>query len=196
VEATPPNVSLRLAALLHDIAKPAVFSQDENGRGHFYDHAKVGARMADEILLRLRASNALRTEVVFLIEHHMTPFEPDKKLLRRRLGKFGADAVKNLLALQQADYASKGVDEQEETNFRQVESLLEEIIEEGACLSVKDLAINGTDLLTLGVQPGKRLGDCMNTLLQMVLDESIANTKEDLMKAAKQFFSENTEDKK
>ncbi len=194
VEATPPEVSLRLAALLHDVAKPVVFSQDENGRGHFYDHATVGAQMANEILLRLRASNALRTEVVFLIEHHMTPFEPDKKLLRRRLGKYGEDAVKKLLALQKADFTSKGVDEGEETSFAQVEQLLDEIARENVCLTIKDLAIDGTDLLTLGIQPGKIVGQCINHLLNLVQDEVIANTKEELLDAAKQFLSENTED--
>lgn len=194
VEATPPEVTLRLAALLHDIAKPAVFSQDENGRGHFYDHAKKGAEMADKILLRLRASNALRTEVVFLIEHHMTPFEPDKKLLRRRLGKYGADTVRNLLALQKADYTSKGVDENEEATFEEVEILLKEIMLEGACLTVKDLAVNGNDLLALGVQPGKIIGQCMTFLLQLVQDELIANNKQELLNAAKEFFANNQEE--
>ncbi len=194
VEAIPPEVSLRLAALLHDVAKPAVFSQDENGRGHFYDHAKVGAQMANDILVRLRASNTLRNQVVFLIEHHMTPFEPDKKLLRRRLGKYGDDAVKQLLALQKADFASKGVDEGEETTFAQVEVLLSEILQEGACLTVKDLAVTGNHLLTLGVQPGKIIGDCMKFLLNLVQDELISNTKEDLLNAAKEFFANNREE--
>ncbi len=194
VEATPPDVALRLAALLHDIAKPAVFSQDENGRGHFYDHAKVGAQMADAILLRLRASNVLRTEVVFLIEHHMTPFEPDKKLLCRRLGKYGADGVKKLLALQKADYSSKGVDEGEGSTFEEVEQLLKEIAQDGACLTAKDLAVNGNDLLTLGVQPGKIIGQCMTFLLQLVQDELIANNKDELLNAAKEFFANNEEE--
>ena len=194
VEATPHEVSLRLAALLHDVAKPAVFSQDENGRGHFYDHAKVGAQMANDILVRLRASNTLRNQVVFLIEHHMLSFEPDRKLLRRRLGKYGDDAVKQLLALQKADFASKGVEENEETSFAEVEALLSEILQEGACLTVKDLAINGTDLLTLGVQPGRIIGDCMKFLLTLVQDELIRNTKEDLLNAAKEFFANNREE--
>ena len=91
VENTPPQLPLRLAALLHDVAKPVVFTQDENGRGHFKGHAGVGAQMADEILRRLKAPNALREQVVFLIERHMLPLEPDRKLLRRRLGKFGVE---------------------------------------------------------------------------------------------------------
>lgn len=188
VEATPKELPLRLAALLHDIGKPAAFSQDENGRGHFYGHAKIGAEMADAILLRLRASNALRNQVVFLIDQHMTPFEPDKRFLHRRLGKYGEDAVAQLLALQKADFCSKGVDEGEETVFQQVEELLTQIRLEGACLSVKDLAIDGKDLLALGVEPGKQIGECMTFLLNLVQDELIHNNKEELLRSAKDYF--------
>ena len=194
VEATPPLLPLRLAALLHDVAKPAVFSQDEDGRGHFYSHAKVGAQTANDILLRLRASNALRNQVVQLIELHMTPLEPDKALLRRRLGKYGEDTVMQLLALQQADFSAKGTDEGDDGRFEQVKLLLDEILQEGACLTVKDLAINGNDLLSLGVEPGKIVGECMTFLLTLVQDELIPNTKEDLLKTAKQFFKNNREE--
>lgn len=188
VEAAPKELPLRLAALLHDIGKPAAFSLDENGRGHFYGHAKIGAEMANAILLRLRASNTLRKQVVFLIAQHMTPFEPDKRLLRRWLGKYGDDAVSQLLALQKADFCSKGVDEDEETVFEQVEEMLTQIHREGACLTVKDLAIDGNDLLALGVEPGKQIGECMAFLLTLVQDELIKNAKEDLLDSAKAFL--------
>ena len=191
VEAAPQELPLRLAALLHDIGKPATFTTDETGRGHFYGHAKRSAEMADEILHRLRASNALRTQVVLLIEHHMTPFEADKRTLRRWLGKYGDDAVTQMLALQKADFCSKGIAEPETDLFDQVETLLTQIRQEGACLTVKDLAINGHDLLELGVEPGKRIGECMAFLLQMVQDELLTNTREDLLMGAKDFFENN-----
>lgn len=191
VEAAPKELPLRLAALLHDIGKPAAFSLDENGRGHFYGHAKISAEIADAILLRLRSSNALRSQVVLLVAQHMTPFEPDKRFLRRRLGKYGDDAISQLLALQKADFCSKGVNEGEATIFAQVEELLTQIRQEGACLTVKDLAVDGHDLLALGVEPGKRIGECMTFLLSLVQDELISNTKEDLMNGAKEFFANN-----
>jgi tRNA nucleotidyltransferase (CCA-adding enzyme) len=150
--------------------------------------------MADDILLCLRSSNALRNQVVFLIAHHMTPFEPDQKILRRRLGSYGEATVKDLLALQKADYSSKGVDEGEDTHFAQVETLLSEILQEDACLTVKELAVSGTDLLSLGVQPGKHIGECMKHLLNLVQDESIPNNKEDLLCAAEDFFANNREE--
>ena len=87
VEGVPPILSLRLAALLHDVGKPATFTLDETGRGHFRGHAEAGAEIADRILLRLKAPTALRKLVIFLIEQHMLPQTPDKKLLRRRLSQ-------------------------------------------------------------------------------------------------------------
>jgi tRNA nucleotidyltransferase (CCA-adding enzyme) len=86
------------------------------------------------------------------------------------------------------------VEENEETSFAAVEALLSEILQEGACLTVKDLAVTGTDLLALGVEPGKIIGDCMKFLLTLVQDELIVNTKEELLNAAKEFFANNREE--
>ena len=188
VEAVPGELPLRLAALLHDIAKPVVFTMDENGRGHFYGHAKEGALMAEELLQRLHAPNALREQVVFLIEHHMIPFEPDKKLLRRRLTSYGEENARLLLQLQKADFSSKGIDD-ETPLFSVIDSLLEEIDREGACLSIKDLAITGRDILALGIEPGPHIGECMRFLLDLVHDEYLANTPDALINAAKKFFN-------
>ena len=124
---TPPEVPMRLAALLHDICKPAVFTKDEDGRGHFYGHAREGGKVADAILVRLKASNVLRSQVVFLVENHMVTLEPDKKLLRRRIAQHGLDTVWQLLTLQRADYTAKGTDENNTEYFDQIEQLLDEI---------------------------------------------------------------------
>ena len=175
VENCPPETALRLAALLHDIGKPATFSQDENGVGHFYDHASAGAQMANEILLRLKASNALREQVVTLIEQHMTPLTTDAKLLRRRLSKLGKETVLQLLALQKAD----GLEGAEE-----IRQLVEQLMAENACLHIRDLAIGGKELMELGFTAGPRLGQVLETLLEQVLDETIPNEKAALLSAA------------
>jgi tRNA nucleotidyltransferase (CCA-adding enzyme) len=112
VGAVSKDIALRWAALLHDIGKVSTFTLDENGRGHFYGHAQESARMADEILRRLKAPTALREQVVLLIGQHMTILEPDKKILRRRLGAWGEETVRHLLALQNADFYNKGVQEE------------------------------------------------------------------------------------
>jgi tRNA nucleotidyltransferase (CCA-adding enzyme) len=187
VQAVPPVLALRLAALLHDIGKPATFYLDENGRGHFPGHAKVGAEMANDALLRLKAPTALRQQVVRLIEWHMTPLEPDKRILRRRLGKLGTDGTRQLLALQQADFGSKGTNEASDT-FDRIAQLLRELEEEAACLTVRDLAVSGNDLLALGFAPGKKLGACLDALLAQVQDELLPNEREALLKAAAGFL--------
>ncbi len=185
-EAVPAELPLRWAALLHDVAKPATYTADSTGRGHFYGHAKEGAEQANKILLRLKAPTALRERIVFLIDHHMTPFGPDKKLLRRRLGQWGEETTRQLLALQKADFCSKGTGTpQEEALFTQVEGLLEEVLAEKACLTVKDLAVSGHDLLALGIAPGPAVGNILNSLLLQVQNEETPNERERLLAAVK-----------
>lgn len=187
-EATPADLPLRWAALLHDVAKPATFKPDETGRGHFYGHAQAGSEIADAILLRLKAPTALRKRVVFLIEHHMYPLTPDKKQLRRSLGKFGQDAVFQLLALQKADFNSKGTGTpQEAAVFAQIEASLHSLLEEDACLNLHDLAVSGNDLLTLGMPAGPQIGRCLHHLLEQVQQELLPNTKEALLAEAAGF---------
>jgi tRNA nucleotidyltransferase (CCA-adding enzyme) len=182
VAGTPADLALRWAALLHDIGKPGCFSQDEQGIGHFYGHARLGAQIADGILLRLKAPTALRQRVVMLIEQHMTPLEPDKKLLRRRLSKLGSEAVHQLLALQRSDMGAKPADD---SRFSQIQLLLQEIEGENACLSIRDLAVSGHDLMDLGYR-GPAIGQALQFLLEQVLDERVENEKEALLKALHQ----------
>ena len=185
VENTPAELSLRFAALLHDIGKPEVFTLDENGCGHFYDHAPAGAAHADKILQRLRAPNALREQVVFLVEQHMLPLEADKKILRRRISKLGIENMRLLLQLQKADFCSKGVEE-DAAHFRQLEALMEEILAEDACLTLRDLAVSGNDLMELGIPAGPQLGQVLEQLLELVLDERVPNEKEALLTKVKE----------
>ena len=183
VEAVPADPVLRFAALLHDTGKPETFSQDEDGRGHFYGHAAVSANIADEVLDRLKAPTQLRQQVVALIEHHMTELLPEKKFLRKKLAQFGEETLQKLIALQEADFCSKGVEEETEP-FTQIRAVLEEVLAENGCLSLKDLQIDGNDLMQMGVQPGPEMGQILNKLLEMVLDETLENEKTALLQAA------------
>ena len=186
VAAVPGDLTLRWAALLHDVGKPATFTLDENGRGHFYGHAKVSAQMADAILRQLKAPTALREQVVTLIEHHMTPLTPDKKILRRRLSALGSENLNRLLRLQEADWFGRGLEEiRENGDFSEIRQILSEIEAENACLSLKDLAVNGHDLMALGIT-GPEIGKILNLLLSQVLDEQLPNEKEALLKAAQE----------
>ena len=177
------DLALRWAALLHDIGKIPTFTRDETGRGHFYGHAAVGAEMADGVLRRLKAPTALREQAVLLIEKHMTKFSPEKKVLRRWLGKMGWESMEKLLVLQEADMGSKGTGELPEmAQFAELRGVLEEIKAENACLSIKDLAVNGHDLMALGIR-GKAIGEALNTLLEKVIEEELPNEKQPLLAA-------------
>ena len=184
------DLDRRWAALLHDVGKVPTFTQDSTGRGHFYGHAQASAEMADAILLRLKAPTDLRKKVVFLIDRHMTKLEPDRKLLRRRLSQYGWESVADLLALQRADFTSKGVREKG-PDFSRIDDLLTELHREDACLSLKDLAVKGNDLTALGFS-GKAIGQALNDLLEQVLEENLPNEKEALLSYLNTKIEENT----
>lgn len=181
VAGVPKDLTLRWAALLHDIGKFPTFTQDATGRGHFYGHAPKGAEMADTVLRRLKAPTVLRERVVLLIEKHMTRLTPDKKLLRRWIGRWGWETVEQMLCLQEADMGSKGTGKSEEMNiFPQIRTVLEEIRAENACLTLKGLAVNGHDLMQLGLS-GKAIGQTLNALLEQVIEENLPNEKDALL---------------
>ena len=189
VAAVPKDLTLRWAALLHDIGKVPTFTRDATGRGHFYGHAPKGAEMAETVLRRLKAPAALRERVVLLIGKHMTRLEPDKKLLRRQLGRLGWETVEQLLWLQEADMGSKGTGNPEEMGiFSKIREVLEEIRAENACLTLKDLAVNGYDLQALDLT-GRAIGQCLNILLEKVLEEELPNEREALLAFVKTWNS-------
>ncbi len=190
--ATPQDLTLRWAALLHDIGKIPTFSQDTAGRGHFYGHAGESAAMADAVLRRLKAPTALREDVVTLIVQHMTRPEPDKKFLRRRLSALGEPMLRRLLSLQMADMGSKGViNGMGDDYFAPILAMLDEVIAEDACLSLRDLAVDGNDLMALGFS-GKQIGACLQWLLEQVLEETLPNEKTTLLNAASRHIPEDT----
>lgn len=187
VEAAPPELPLRWAALLHDVGKIPCFTQDETGRGHFYGHAQKSAEMADAILRRLKAPTALREQVVGLIGLHMTKLEPEKKQVRRWLSRLGPETLDALLALQEADMGSKGTGiPGESAQFPRLRAIVQELQAESACLSLRDLAVNGRDLMALGLE-GPQIGRCLEHLLSQVLEERLPNTKEALLEEARRF---------
>ncbi len=184
LDSTPCILNLRLAALFHDIAKPYTFTIDENKVGHFYGHHKVGADKTREIMKRLKFDNKTIGNVCILVYEHMSKFPklregPVKKLLRR----LGEQNVDNLINLQIADI----IGSKPPYDFENVISLkneLRRIIEAKEPISVKQLAVNGYDLIEIGIEPGKRMGEILNELLQMVMEHPEQNNKEYLLEFA------------
>ena len=181
VAAVPADLTLRWAALLHDLGKPASFTLDEQGEGHFHGHAAISAELANEILHRLKAPTALRERVVLVIEKHMVWLEVTKPAIRRWISRLGIEAMQQLMILQEADTGGKGTENPKDNPyFSGIAALIREILAEDACLQIKDLAVNGHDLMALGLS-GKAIGQMLNRLLELVLDEEIQNEKAALL---------------
>ena len=192
VDSVPPVLSLRLAALLHDMGKPRCFSMGEDGQGHFYGHASVSGEMAEDICRRLRLSNSLREQVVTLVRHHDGVIAEDTGVIRRRLNRLGEENFFALLDLQRGDTMGLAPAYRDRLpRFRRVEALAREALAEKGCLSLKDLAVNGHDLMALGYR-GKGVGTALNLLLEGVLEERFPNRREALFEALTKFSPEIT----
>ena len=173
----------RLAVLFHDIGKPHSYQDDENGIRHFKGHGKVSAEMTDVIMRRLKFDNDTREKVVQLVLHHDFEIPTNKKLIKRWLNKIGKEQFLRLLNVKEADIKAQ--------NPAYIERLddmygvyvdLDEIFEDEECFSLKDLAINGEDIMrAMYIKPGKDVGYWLNEILQLVIDGSLPNDKDKLI---------------
>lgn len=190
VDSVPPVLPLRLAALFHDMGKPRCFSMGEDGQGHFYGHAHLSGEMAENICRRLRLSNDLRERVVTLVRCHDTVIEEDSRLIRRRLNRLGEENFFALLDLQRGDTMGLAPAYRDRLpRFDRVEALARELLAGEGCLTLRDLAVNGHDLLALGCR-GKAVGQGLTYLLEGVLEERFPNEREALFTALTKKFSE------
>ncbi len=186
--AAPENLPVRAAALFHDIAKPRVKAADKNGETIFHRHDTEGAAATEVILSRYKASNAEKDRIVRLVRHHMFHYTPDwsDAAIRRFINRVGLDILDDLIALRLADAAAIAPGRNVSTHH--LEELIERIdavLESQAALSVKDLAVNGRDLMgTLNIQGGPILGRMLNYLLDCVLEDPQANDREKLLDMA------------
>ena len=182
---TPPLLPVRLAALLHDAGKPETFSLDERGVGHFYGHPKHSVVLADTALRRLRLPNDLREQVLTLIERHDLPVEPERKWVGRWLARLGEDTFSLLLHLKRGDRAACADPTPPSPDpLETVGAIARELLEEHACLSLKDLAVDGRDCLSAGLQ-GKEIGQTLQSLLDAVSEGSIPNERSILLNRIK-----------
>ena len=185
VENAPALPHLRFAALFHDCGKPDCFSLDENGVGHFYSHASISARKADEALQRLRCDNKTRERVVRLIKLHDAPIEESEIVIKKKLSKYGEDLFFDLIALKRAD--TKGLAPEfhsRKEHFDILQSIAKKLLSEKPCFSLKDLAVNGNDIAELGFK-GREIGEVLNKLLNTVIENRIPNEKTSLLAEAK-----------
>lgn len=193
VESAQPSIVLRSAMLLHDSGKPACFTIDENGNGHAYGHAQKSSEYAKAIFARMRVDNALRDRVLLLIEHHDIPLECDRKLMLRRLSRFGEEVLRQLIEVHRADAMGKGTQEEEQVNLwiSSLYTMLDGILQEHPCVTLKGLAVNGADLVSAGFPKGPMMGRCLNHLLELVVAEQLPNEQRALLKEADTWRKQN-----
>ncbi|MBQ7117986.1 MAG: HD domain-containing protein [Clostridia bacterium] len=178
IEAVP---HLRFAALFHDCGKTECFSRDENGTGHFYSHPSISAAKAEEALLRLKSDTGTREAVVKLVKVHDTPIEESERIIKRRLRSMGEELFFDLIKLQRAD--TKGLAPEfhsREAHFDTLEKMARQIIADEECFSLKELKIDGNDLINEGFI-GREIGNALSSALDAVIDGKIQNKKEELL---------------
>lgn len=185
-----PQPLLRVTMLFHDIGKPLSETRDKYGTSHFKNHQKVGAAMTREILRRLCMSSAFIDEVCTLIRWHDERFQPDTVMIKRYLKRFGADVMQKLMLIQRADILaqSKYLREEKLSNLAAVSDELNRIIAAGECYSLRQLEVNGSDLLHNGFRSGVQIGEILDALLDRVIEGELPNEKEALLLYAKTAF--------
>lgn len=192
VEAIEADEILRLAALFHDIGKPSVFSMDKFLIGHFYGHALVSAAMCEKILRRLRFDHETLQEVVLLVRTHGFCLEVgNEKQLRRLVSRYGEATVRRLFSLRRADAIGQRASQRQWADRKAAlcRSMLEKLLGEDACLSLRQLAVNGKDLMALGIPQGPEIGILLQRLLDGVVEGTIQNQREELIQYAQLFAS-------
>lgn len=194
VEAVPPVLAMRLAALLHDCGKPASFTMDARGVGHFYGHPKISAVLAHKLLTGLRFDHATRAAVVRLVEYHDRPLGPDPARLRRRLHRLGEMPVRQLLMLKKADCVGQGTHREHIADLWETQALLEQVLAQRHCFTLRQLAVNGHDLKALGLR-GPQVGETLHALLRHVLESPGDNQKEHLLALARQMRDGNEDNR-
>jgi tRNA nucleotidyltransferase (CCA-adding enzyme) len=187
---TPPSLVLRLAALLHDIGKPDARIVDGEGNCTFYNHEAFSAKKAAEIMERLRFPHKTIACVSHLVRQHMFNYEPSwtDAAVRRFIVRVGEESIDLLFALRVADaYAITGnsTDESILTEFRR---RIDELIASNHAFSLKDLALNGNDLIAAGIKAGPKTGLILKELLDSVLDDPSLNTKKQLLDIAEAVY--------
>ncbi len=194
LDAVPAEPILRLAALLHDVGKPRTQTAQPSAPGEFgfFKHESVGAEMAEAIASRLRLSRTETELLVALVAHHMFFYTPDwtDGTVRRFVNRVQAERLGLLFSLREADIASRGRGEDPECETRELRARIARVAAEDAALRVKDLAVNGADVMrVLGVGPGPQVGRVLARLLERVLDDPALNQKDTLERLIPQVAS-------
>lgn len=182
---------LRVTMLLHDIGKPRACTTDKYGSRHFKGHQQISADMASVILKRMTFPNAFTADCLQLIIAHDIRFDGTQRQVKRVLQKLGEANMRRLFAVQRADVSAQSDYHRAEklAAVATAERQFEELVRSRACVALRDLAVNGSDLMAIGYQEGRAVGTALNRLLDAVIDGQLPNEREKLLQAAEQFKS-------
>ncbi len=175
--------ALRLGMLFHDIGKPGTLTVDEEGITHNHGHAVIGEEMTVRIMKRLKFDNDTTDIVRKIVRYHDWKIENNMKSVRRAINHIREDIFPLLFSVKYADIMAQS-DYQREEKLQDLETLkviYEDIIAKEDCLSLKDLAVTGGDLIAAGMKPGREIGQTLHKLLEVVLEEPERNRKEYLL---------------
>jgi tRNA nucleotidyltransferase (CCA-adding enzyme) len=183
---------LRWTMLLHDIGKPYVKTTDKEGIDHFYMHQKVSAEKAESILQRLRFDNSTISKTKKLILEHDRQIGANEKSIRKAVAAIGVDLFEPWLQIKAADISAQNPDKSMDrlAHLDLVKVLFHKILREKQCLTLKDLAVRGKDLMEIGIPQDKKLGEVLQKLLDAVLEQPELNNREQLIELAKRFLCE------
>lgn len=186
-----PDKNLRLVMLLHDIGKPVTLTTDEDGVTHFHGHPVASEEIAEDFLRRLKFDNDTIHKVCKLVLYHDygNSVEPDMRIVRRAINKIGEDAFPALFEIKRADVLAQSdyMRQEKMELIDRWQELYRQVREQNQCVSLKDLAVNGSDLIKAGWKPGKELGMVLQKLLDLVLEEPRCNTAEILLAEAEKY---------
>lgn len=175
---------LRLVMLFHDLGKPEYKTMDEKGTAHFKKHAAGSEAIAGTVLRRLKFDNDTIRKVTKLVAYHDYRMPVTPKHVRRGMNRIGEDLFPLYLEVRRADVLAQSMYRREEklADIDEIEALYQEICEKQECVSLKTLAVTGKDLIAAGMQPGKEIGQTLNRLLELVLEQPELNTREELLR--------------
>ncbi|MCC0635460.1 MULTISPECIES: CCA tRNA nucleotidyltransferase [unclassified Clostridioides] len=180
-EVIEDELYLKLTMLFHDLGKKITKTTDKNGIDHFYSHSRESVKIAKQILKRLKYDNYTINKVLILIQYHDYRIEPKRKIIKKLLNKLGdVELFEDLIKVNWADTLAKNPKyaKQKILNLIESEKEFKHIISQNECFHIKDLAINGNDLMSIGVKPGKDIGYLLNKMLEIVINNPELNEKE------------------
>lgn len=183
------DISVKMALLLHDIGKPECYTEDEKG-GHFYCHAVSSHIIAGDVMGRLKFDNKTYDEVLDLVICHDADIQPNTRSVKRWLNKIGYDMLDKLIRMKLADIGAHSDMGQiaKPDQYHEVYRIASEIMNDQQCFTIKDLAVNGNDIMSLGIPSGPAVGKVLKHLLDKVLDEELENERVVLIEEAKRYL--------